>query len=79
VQVWAAKERGASLVQYALLVVLIAIISTAVMRRTGKNISTAFSSVGTALGKAMDPDPDWCDDLPSWLIWLGRLLGCQWI
>jgi Flp pilus assembly pilin Flp len=38
-------ERGASMVEYALLLVLIAIISFVAVRVAGENVSTAFSSV----------------------------------
>ena len=38
-------ERGASMVEYALLIVLIAIIAFVAVRVAGENVSTAFSSV----------------------------------
>ena len=38
-------ERGASMVEYALLIVLIAIIAFVAVRVAGANVSTAFSSV----------------------------------
>lgn len=44
------KERGASLVEYALLCCLIAVVSIAAMRLLGTNISTQFSSVAGQVG-----------------------------
>ena len=38
-------QRGASMVEYALLLVLIAIIAFVAVRVAGENVSTAFSSV----------------------------------
>ena len=38
-------DRGASMVEYALLIVLIAIIAFVAVRVAGGNVSTAFSSV----------------------------------
>jgi Flp pilus assembly pilin Flp len=38
-------QRGASMVEYALLIVLIAIIAFVAVRVAGGNVSTAFSSV----------------------------------
>lgn len=38
-------DRGASMVEYALLLVLIAIIAFVAVRVAGENVSTAFSSV----------------------------------
>ena len=43
-------ERGASLVEYALLVALIAVVCIAAVTLLGKNASTKFSSVGTSIG-----------------------------
>lgn len=39
------NDRGASMVEYALLVVLIAIIAVAAVQIAGENVSSAFSSV----------------------------------
>ena len=44
------SERGASLVEYALLVALIAVVCIAAVTILGKNASTKFSSVGTSIG-----------------------------
>ena len=41
------KEKGASLVEYALLVALIAVICIAAVRILGTRISTQFSSVAS--------------------------------
>jgi len=43
-------ERGASLVEYVLLVSLIAVVCIAAITFLGKNASTKFSSVGSSLG-----------------------------
>ena len=42
-------ERGASLVEYALLVALIAIVAIAAVRTLGESISTKFSSLGSTV------------------------------
>lgn len=42
-------ERGASLVEYALLVALIAVVCIAAVTLLGKNASSKFSSVGSAI------------------------------
>ena len=42
-------EDGASMVEYALLVVLIAIIAIVAVQIAGENVSTVFSSVATEL------------------------------
>ena len=44
------SERGASLVEYALLVALIAVVCIAAVTILGKNASNKFSSVGTSIG-----------------------------
>jgi pilus assembly protein Flp/PilA len=43
------SERGASLVEYALLVALIAVVCIVAVSLLGQNASTKFSSVGSAL------------------------------
>jgi pilus assembly protein Flp/PilA len=43
-------ERGASLVEYVLLVSLIGVVCIAAITFLGKNASTKFSSVGSSLG-----------------------------
>jgi pilus assembly protein Flp/PilA len=45
-------EDGASMVEYALLVVLIAIIAIVAVQIAGENVSTVFSSVAQSLGSA---------------------------
>jgi pilus assembly protein Flp/PilA len=42
-------ERGASLVEYALLVALIAVVCIAAVALLGANASTQFSNVGSAI------------------------------
>jgi pilus assembly protein Flp/PilA len=46
------KQKGASLVEYALLVALIAVICIVAIRVLGQNISTRFSQTGSAVGAA---------------------------
>jgi pilus assembly protein Flp/PilA len=46
---WAKDEKGASMVEYALLVVLIAIIALVAISLAGKNVSQAFSTIATSL------------------------------
>ena len=43
------RETGQGLVEYALIVVLISIVSIAVMKLLGSNISSVFSSANAAL------------------------------
>jgi pilus assembly protein Flp/PilA len=43
-------ERGASLVEYALLVALIAVVCIAAVTLLGKDDSSKFSSIGTSIG-----------------------------
>ena len=47
---WAKEDKGASMVEYALLVVLIAIIAIVAVSIAGKNVSGAFSTVAASLG-----------------------------
>ena len=47
---FADSERGASLVEYALLVALIAVVCIAAVTVLGKNASNTFQSVGTSIG-----------------------------
>ena len=44
------SERGASLVEYALLVALIAVVCIAAVTILGKNASSKFESVGASIG-----------------------------
>ena len=46
---WAKDEKGASMVEYALLVVLIAIIAIVAISIAGKQVSTAFSTIANTL------------------------------
>ncbi len=43
-------DRGASMVEYALLVVLIAIVALVAVRFAGTQVSTTFSTIGSNLG-----------------------------
>ena len=45
------NERGASLVEYALLVALIAVVCIAAVTMLGGNAKSKFSSVGSSIGK----------------------------
>ena len=47
---FADTERGASLVEYALLVALIAVVCIAAVSILGRNASDKFSSVGNSIG-----------------------------
>lgn len=46
----AKTDRGASLVEYALLVALIAVVCIAAVTTLGKNASSKFSRVGSSIG-----------------------------
>jgi pilus assembly protein Flp/PilA len=46
---WAKDETGASMVEYALLVVLIAIIAIVAVSLAGQNVSKAFSTIAGSL------------------------------
>lgn len=46
------SDRGASLVEYALLVALIAVVCIAAVTILGRNASSKFSAVGSAVGGA---------------------------
>jgi Flp pilus assembly pilin Flp len=45
------SEKGASMVEYALLVVLIAIIALIAVRFAGQEVSTTFSEIGSGLNQ----------------------------
>ena len=45
-------DRGASLVEYALLVALIAVVCIVAVQTLGRNASQQFNSIGTAVGNA---------------------------
>ena len=44
------KERGASLVEYGLLVALIAVICIAAVKLLGQNVSVGFSQIASGVG-----------------------------
>lgn len=44
-----AEDRGASLVEYALLLVLIAVVAIAIMTAVGNNTADTFSAVNSSL------------------------------
>ena len=46
---WMAEEKGASMVEYALLVVLIAIVALVAVRLAGQEVSTTFSEIDSGL------------------------------
>ena len=46
---WVKEDRGASMVEYALLVVLIAIIAIVAVSLAGQNVSKAFSTIAGSL------------------------------
>jgi pilus assembly protein Flp/PilA len=49
---WAQSEKGASMVEYALLVVLIAIIAIVAVALAGRNVSNTFSNIASGLAGA---------------------------
>ncbi len=49
---WYEEEKGASMVEYALLVVLIAIIALVAVALAGRQVSTTFSNIGASLTTA---------------------------
>ena len=46
---WMQEEKGASMVEYALLVVLIAIVALVAVRLAGREVSGTFSEIGSGL------------------------------
>lgn len=46
---WLQEEKGASMVEYALLVVLIAIVALIAVQIAGREVSTTFSEVSSGL------------------------------
>jgi Flp pilus assembly pilin Flp len=46
---WIQEEKGASMVEYALLVVLIAIIALVAIRLAGNEVSETFSDIASGL------------------------------
>lgn len=49
---WMQDEEGASMVEYALLVVLIAIIALVAVRLAGEQVSSTFDTIATELQNA---------------------------
>jgi pilus assembly protein Flp/PilA len=49
VTTWLKDEKGASMVEYALLVVLIAIVALIAVSLAGTEVSETFSEIGSAL------------------------------
>ena len=52
VTTWMKDEKGASMVEYALLVVLIAIVALVAVSLAGDEISSVFSEIATELSNA---------------------------
>jgi pilus assembly protein Flp/PilA len=46
------KEKGATMVEYAIMVALIAIVAIAMIQGVGKNVNTTFNKVNSALTNA---------------------------
>jgi pilus assembly protein Flp/PilA len=44
------RQKGASLVEYALLVALIAVIAIAALQLLGRNVSSRFSTIASSIG-----------------------------
>ncbi|NMC62199.1 MAG: Flp family type IVb pilin [SAR324 cluster bacterium] len=60
------NERGASLVEYALLVALIAIVAITSVRAAGTKVSQQFSEVGNAfVACGAGDDPEDCQPNPD--------------
>lgn len=51
VTTWMKEEKGASMVEYALLVVLIAIIALVAVSLAGEEVSGTFSEIASGLGQ----------------------------
>ena len=49
VRSWFQEDKGASMVEYALLVVLIAIVALVAVQLAGTEVSTTFSEIGSGL------------------------------
>jgi pilus assembly protein Flp/PilA len=47
---WIQEDKGASMVEYALLVVLIAIVALVAVQLAGTEVSRTFSEIGSGLG-----------------------------
>jgi len=47
---WIKEEKGASMVEYALLVVLIAIVALVAVQIAGEEVSETFSDIASGLG-----------------------------
>jgi len=47
---WMKEEKGASMVEYALLVVLIAIVALVAVQIAGSEVSETFSDIASGLG-----------------------------
>ena len=47
---WMEEEKGASMVEYSLLVVLIAIVALVAIQLAGNEVSETFSEIGSGLG-----------------------------
>lgn len=50
------NERGASMVEYALLVVLIAIIAIVAIRMAGDQVASTFDTIASSLGAGSDAE-----------------------
>ena len=51
VTAWIAEEKGASMVEYALLVVLIAIVAIVAVNVAGEEVSETFSDIASGLNQ----------------------------
>lgn len=51
VSTWLKDEKGASMVEYALLVVLIAIVALVAVQIAGREVSGTFSEIGSGLNQ----------------------------
>jgi pilus assembly protein Flp/PilA len=44
------KEKGATMIEYAIMVALIAVVSIGIITTLGKTVSTTFSTVNSSMG-----------------------------
>ncbi len=59
---WMQDEKGASMVEYALLVVLIAIVGIVAVSIAGEEVSGTFSEIASALDGSQTPIIEKCCD-----------------
>jgi pilus assembly protein Flp/PilA len=53
IQCWATREEGQNLVEYALIVALVAFATTTALKTLGSGLKTAFSTISTTLASSL--------------------------